>query len=163
HGHERGQAHDQERAEHRRADPALVRGRHRRRDGGGQELPADDRDALGDRGDQDEHQRDQDEHERDHHQHGRDAVLGTPPALRLLEVEPRLFGGDGHQAVPCSAARPTISRAMMLMMIVNANRSTPSPISAERNTPDASPNWFAMTAGMESPGANRWDVITADE
>ncbi len=54
-----------------------------------------------------------------------------------------------HQAPLCRRAeRSTIARAMTLMMIVKANRSTPSPISAERNTPVASPNSFAMTEGM---------------
>ena len=38
---------------------------------------------------------------------------------------------------------------MTLMMIVRAKSSTPSPISAERNTPEASPNWSAMTEGIE--------------
>src|SRR5215813_12495482 len=162
HGHGRGDRHDQERAEYRRPDSAYVRRHHLRRDGGGEELPADDLDTAGDHRDQDEHQRDHDEDERDHHQHGRYAVLGAPPAGRLAEVG-LLPGGDGHQALPCSAAPPTIARAMMLTMIVNANRSTPSPISAAWNTPEDSPNWLAMTAGMESPGANRWDVIVADE
>src|SRR5262249_57810841 len=112
--------------------------------------------------DQDEHERDRGERERYHHQDGRDAVLGAPPARRLAEVG-LLPGHDGHQALPCSAAPPTIARAMTLMMIVNANSSTPSPISAARNVPEASPNWFAMTAGMESPGANRCDGIGACE
>ena len=60
-----------------------------------------------------------------------------------------LFGDDGHQAPRFRRAeRSTTPRAMTLMMIVKANRSTPIPISAARNTPEASPNWFAMTAGM---------------
>ena len=55
----------------------------------------------------------------------------------------------GHQAPRIRRVeRLTTPRAMTLTMIVNANRSTPSPISAARNTPVASPNWFAMTAGM---------------
>ena len=59
------------------------------------------------------------------------------------------LGDDGHQAPRFRRAeRSTIPRAMTLMMIVKTNRSTPSPISAARNTPEASPNWFAMTAGM---------------
>ena len=52
---------------------------------------------------------------------------------------------------PPSVRRPersTITRAMMLMMIVNANSRTPIPMSADRNSPEASPNSFAMTAGM---------------
>ena len=59
------------------------------------------------------------------------------------------FGDDGHQAPRLRRAeRSTTPRAMTLMMIVKTNRSTPIPISAARNTPVASPNWFAMTAGM---------------
>jgi len=34
------------------------------------------------------------------------------------------------------------------MMIVKTNKSTPMPISPARNVPVASPNWFAITAGM---------------
>ena len=60
------------------------------------------------------------------------------------------FGDDGHQAPRFRRAeRSTTPRAMRLMMIVMTNRSTPSPISAARNTPVASPNSFAMTEGME--------------
>ena len=47
------------------------------------------------------------------------------------------------------AERSTIARAMTLTMMVKANKHTAIPISAERHTPLASPNWFAMTAGME--------------
>src|SRR5262249_60220773 len=140
----------------------LTRSPHRAGDRGGEKFTSDYLDSAGDHRDQDEHQRDHGEHERDHHQPGRDAVLAAPPARWLAQVG-LLPGDDGHQALPCSADRPTIARAMMLMMIVNANSSTPSPISPARNTPEASPNWFAMTAGMESPGANRCDVIVADE
>src|SRR5262249_36334419 len=149
HGHDRGERHDLDRADYRRPDSADARGHHLRGDGGGEELPADDLDSAGDHRDQDEHQRDHGERERDHHQDGRDAVLGAPPARGFAQVG-LLSRDNGHQALPCSADRPTIARAMTLMMIVNANSSTPSPISAARNTPEASPNWFAMTAGMES-------------
>ena len=56
---------------------------------------------------------------------------------------------DSHQAPRFRRAeRSTTPRAMMLMMIVMTNSSTPSPISAARNTPVASPNSFAMTEGM---------------
>ena len=79
---------------------------------------------------------------------GRDAVAGAPPAGRLSQVE-LLLGGDGHQAPRFRRAeRSTTPRAMTLMMIVKTNKSTPIPISAARNSPEASPNWFAMTAGM---------------
>ena len=37
------------------------------------------------------------------------------------------------------------------MMIVIANRSTPSPISPARNTPEASPNWLEMIRGAVWP------------
>ena len=58
-------------------------------------------------------------------------------------------GDDGHQAPrERRAERSTTPRAMTLMMIVKANSRTPMPMSAARNTPEASPNWFAMTAGM---------------
>ena len=84
-----------------------------------------------------------------HHQCGHDAVAGAPPALRLSQVELLLFGDDGHQAPRLRRAeRSTTPRAMTLMMIVKTNRSTPIPISPARNTPVASPNWFAMTEGM---------------
>src|SRR5262249_38669214 len=102
------------------------------------------------------------EHERDHHQDGRDPVLGAPPAFRLAEVG-RLpgCGRGGHQAPLFRRAdRSTIPRAKTVMMIVKANRSTPSPISPARNSPEASPNWLAMTAGMLLPGTNRCVVIT---
>ena len=57
--------------------------------------------------------------------------------------------GDSHQAPRIRRAdRSTTARAMTLMMIVKTNSSTPSPISPARCTPVASPNWFAMTAGM---------------
>ena len=76
-------------------------------------------------------------------------LLGAPPARRLSQVELLLLGGDGHQApLFRRAERSTTPRAMTLMMIVKTNRSTPIPISAARNTPEASPNWFAMTEGM---------------
>ena len=59
------------------------------------------------------------------------------------------LGCDSHQApLIRRAERSTTARATTLTMIVKANSSTPSPISAARNTPVASPNWFAMTAGM---------------
>ena len=104
---------------------------------------------LATRRDQDESQRDDHEHEREHHQRGHDAVAGAPPALRLPQVELLLFGDDGHQApLLRRAERSTIARATTLMMMVKTNRSTPIPISAARNTPEASPNWFAMTAAM---------------
>src|SRR5262249_5590459 len=153
-----GEPHNLERADYRRADSAHARGHHLRRGGAGKEGPTDDLDTAGDHRDQDEYQRDHEEHNRHHHNHGPDTALGAARALRLAEVG-LLSGDDGHQALPCSAAPLTIARAMTLMMIVNANRSTPSPISAARNVPAASPNWFAMTAGMESPGANRCDVM----
>ena len=80
---------------------------------------------------------------------GRDAVAGAPPARRLSQVGLLRLGDDGHQAPRFRRAeRSTIPRAMTLMMIVKTNRSTPIPISAARNTPEASPNWFAMTEGM---------------
>ena len=49
---------------------------------------------------------------------------------------------------PAGPSAATTVRAMTLMMMVKTNNSTPSPISADRNTPVASPNSFAMTAGM---------------
>ena len=59
------------------------------------------------------------------------------------------LGDDGHQAPRFRRAeRSTIQRAMTLMMIVKTNKSTPIPISAARNSPEASPNSFAITAGM---------------
>src|SRR5262249_31525942 len=119
-------------------------------------------DTAGDHRDQDEYQRDHDEHERDHHQHGRDAVLGAAPALRLAEVR-LLSGDDGHQALPCSAAPPTIARAMTLMMIVNANRSTPSPTGGAGTAPAAARTWLARPGGWERPGANGCDVTVAAE
>ena len=78
-------------------------------------------------------------------------LLGAPPARRLSQVGlPLWFGDGGHQAPRFRRAeRSTTPRAMTLMMIVRTNRSTPSPISAARNTPVASPNSFAMTEGME--------------
>ena len=87
--------------------------------------------------------------EREHHQRGHDAVAGATPAFRLPQVELLLFGDDGHQAPRFfRAERSTTQWAMTLMMIVKANRSTPIPIRAARNTPVASPNWFAITAAM---------------
>ena len=82
------------------------------------------------------------------HEHGRDAVLGAPPGRRLPQVDV-LPGRGSHHAPLCRRPdRSTIARAMMLMMIVNANRRTPIPMSADRNSPEASPNSFAMTEGM---------------
>src|SRR6202012_3273446 len=105
-----------------------------------------------------------DDQQRQHHEHGHDAVLGAPPGRRLPQVDRGLLRGCGHQApLERRVERATTPRAMTLMMMVRANSSTPSPISAARNSPEASPNWFAMTAGMESPAANRWDVITGDD
>ena len=77
-------------------------------------------------------------------------LLGAPPALRLAQVGLLLrYGHGGHQAPLFRRAdRSTTPRARMLMMIVRTNRSTPRPISAARNSPEASPNSFAMTAGM---------------
>ena len=151
HRHDRGQRRDLERAEYRRPHPADAGREHVGRDrAAGQELPADDRGALGDDREQDESQRDDHEHERDHHEDGHDPVLGAPPALRLAQVGclPG-YGRGGHQAPLFRRAdRSTIPRARTLMMIVKTNRSTPRPISAARNSPEASPNWFAMTAGM---------------
>ena len=58
------------------------------------------------------------------------------------------LGSDGHQApLLRRAERATTPRATRLMMIVITNRSTPIPNSPALNTPVASPNWFAMTAG----------------
>src|SRR5208282_536727 len=148
HGHQRGEEHDHDRAANRRPDSADARGRYLRRDLAGQERPADGRGALGDHLDQDEPQRDDHSHEREHHQNGRETVACAPPAPRLPEVK-LLLGDDGHQAPLLRRAdRSTIPWAATLMMIVNANRSTPIPISAARNSPLDSPNWFAMTAGM---------------
>ena len=80
---------------------------------------------------------------------GRDAVAGAPPGRRLSQVGLLRLGGDGHQAPRFRRAeRSTTPRAMMLMTIVKTNKSTPSPISAARNSPVASPNSFAMTDGM---------------
>ena len=52
---------------------------------------------------------------------------------------------------PRSAAseRSTTQRAIRLTRIVITNRTRPRPISADRNSPEDSPNSFAMTAGME--------------
>ena len=47
--------------------------------------------------------------------------------------------------------------------IVMMKSRTPRPISADRCIPDASPNSFAITAGIELPGANRCDVIWAED
>ena len=64
-----------------------------------------------------------------------------------------LFGADSHQAPRFRRAeRSTTPRAMTLMMIVMTNSSTPSPISAARYTPVASPNSFAMTQAGCSRG-----------
>src|SRR5262249_47134480 len=105
---------------------------------------------LGDQREQDEGQRDDHEHERDHHEGGHDPVLAAPPALLLAQVGRVLGHGHGGHQAPLfrRADRSTIPRARTLMMIVKTNRSTPRPISAARNSPEASPNWFAMTAGM---------------
>src|SRR6202012_1831420 len=121
-----------------------------RRDGCAEELPADDPDALGDHRDQHEDQRDHDDQQRQHHEHGHDAVLGTPPGRRLPQVDRGLVRGLGHQAPPDRRVEPaTTDRAMTLMTMVRAKSRTPSPISAARNTPEASPNWSAMTEGIE--------------
>src|SRR4029077_19405632 len=102
-----------------------------------------------DHGNQDEPQRDDHEHERENHQPGRDAVLGAPPAGRLAQVDLlQVRAHNSHQAPRFRRAlRSTIPRASTLMMIVMTNRSTPMPISAARNSPEASPNRFAMPAG----------------
>ena len=74
--------------------------------------------------------------------------LAAPPGRRLPQVDV-LPGRGSHHAPLCRRPeRSTIARAMMLMMIVKANRRTPIPMSAARNTPVASPNSFAMTEGM---------------
>ena len=75
-------------------------------------------------------------------------VRRQPPGSRRSTV--RCVGGDGHQApLIRRAERCTKPRATRLTMIVITNRNRPRPISAERNSPEASPNWFAMTAGIE--------------
>ena len=94
-------------------------------------------------------ERDQHDHERQHHQRGRDPVASAASRPALAGRPLRWFGDGGHQAPRLRRAeRSTTPRATRLMTIVITNRSTPSPISAARNTPEASPNWFAMTAGM---------------
>ena len=47
----------------------------------------------------------------------------------------------------------------MFTTIVIANNTTPSPISAERLTPVASPKLFAMIDAVVRPGANTFAVI----
>ena len=149
HGYDRGQAGDHERAVDGRPHPADAGRNHVRRNrAAGQEGPADGRGALGDDREQDEAERDQHDHERQHHRDGGDLVLGAPPAGRLAQVDRWLLRG-GHQApLLRRAERSTTPRAIRLTTMVITNRSTPSPISAARNSPEASPNWFAMTAGM---------------
>src|SRR5262249_43133887 len=138
---------DLQRAHHRGAHAAYSRGRHVERDRAGQERPADDRGALGDHDDQHEAQRNEHGDQGSHHQHGRELILRPPPGPRLTQV--RLLSGDSHQEPLLRLAlRLTTARAITLTMMVKTNSSTPRPISPARNTPVASPNSLAMTAGM---------------
>src|SRR5215472_17226429 len=150
HGYDRGQRRDQQRSHDRRPDAADTHRCDVERDVAGQEAPADGGHALGNHRVKDESQRDDHDRECDEHERGRDPALGAPPGPRLAQVDRRSRTNCCcHHAPRCRAMeRATIPRAMRLTMIVSTNRSTPSPRSAARNTPDDSPNWLAMTAGM---------------
>ncbi len=72
-----------------------------------------------------------------------------PPGLAQVN-DARLAGDCGHQApLIRRAERCTKPRAARLTIIVITNSIRPRPISAARNSPEASGNWFAITAGIE--------------
>src|SRR6185295_14421080 len=163
-GHEGGRAGDDERADHGRAhaaaEPAV-----RVRDVLGQEVPAHDAGALGDDvvDDQAEwyHGQEQGQQHRAGGQPVDDAPAerqGLAPQIRLagcaaLRAAGRtlrlLAGRGGHAAAPfiLISARRTTKRASRLTTTVITNSTTPRPMSADRWTPDDSPNCWTITDG----------------
>src|SRR5450631_619617 len=127
------------------------------RDVGGDEVPAEDAGTLAHDIDQQEQQRDECDDDRRHDEDVRHGVAHPAAGLGTPGAEDRVFGGcrrdRGHYAAPSRRSlRARMVRAMTPMTTVSARSTTPSPMSADRWVPLASPNWLAMTLAIVSPG-----------